>query len=67
MLDKALDKIKGTIGIEKFDNTKILIDIDDKLPNDITFKNAVVLIACLIKDDNKFYLQQLLERALVVT
>ena len=25
-------KIKGIIGIEHFDNTKILIDKDDKLP-----------------------------------
>ena len=32
MLDKEVDKIKEIIGIEKFDNTKILIDTDDKLP-----------------------------------
>ena len=32
MLDKVLDKIKKTRGVVKFDNTKILIDTDDKLP-----------------------------------
>ena len=37
MLEKVLDKIKEIIGIEKFD-TKILIDIEDKLPDDITLK-----------------------------
>ena len=31
-----LDKIKAMIGFEKFDDAKILIDTDDKLPNDIT-------------------------------
>ena len=52
MLDKVLDKIKEIIGIEKFDDTKILID---KLPNKITLKNVVILIACVIKDDSKLY------------
>ena len=31
MLDNVLDKIKEVIDIVKFDNTKILIDMDDKL------------------------------------
>ena len=31
ILDKVLDKIKEIKGIEKFDDTKILIDTDDKL------------------------------------
>ena len=31
MLDKVLDKIKEVIDIVKFNNTKILIDMDDKL------------------------------------
>ena len=38
MLDKVLDKIKKTIGIEKFHDTKILIDTDDKLPNNFSLK-----------------------------
>ena len=34
-LDKVLGKIKR-LGIEKLDDTKILIDIDDKMSHDIT-------------------------------
>ena len=66
MLDKVLGKIAEMKGIEKFDNTKIFIDADDKLSNDIIFKNIVILITCVITDDNKFYLQLLLEEALFV-
>ena len=32
LLDKVLDRIKMTIGIEKFDDTKISNETDDKLP-----------------------------------
>ena len=39
--DNILDKILGT---EKFDDTKILIDTDDKLPDNITLKNLSVTI-----------------------
>ena len=67
MLDKVLDKIKEIIGIEKSDNTKILIDTEDKLPNDITLKNVAILITCVINDDNKFYRQLFLGKALFVT
>ena len=38
MLDKVLNKIKEIIGIKNFDDTKILMDADDKLPDDITLK-----------------------------
>ena len=38
ILDKVLDKIKEIIDRKKFDNTKILIYTDDKLPDDITLK-----------------------------
>ena len=38
MLDKVLDKIIETIGTEKFDDTKILIDSVDKLPDFINLK-----------------------------
>ena len=62
-LVKVLGKIKG-IGIEKLDDTKILIDTDDKLPDDITFKNAVILMAFIIKDGDKFYPQLFLEETL---
>ena len=33
---KVLDKIKEIIGIERFDGTKILIDTDNKLPDNIS-------------------------------
>ena len=57
MLDKVLKKhrVKEIIGVEKFDNTKILIDTDDELPDDITLKYVVISMACIIKDENKFY------------
>ena len=46
MLDKVLKKcrIKEIIGVEKFDNTKILIGTDDELPDDITLENVVISI-----------------------
>ena len=45
-LEKVLEKIKR-IGIEKPENTNILIGTDDKLADDITLKNAVVLMMCI--------------------
>ena len=66
ILDKVLYNIKKIIGIENFNDTKILIDKDDKLPLDITSKSDVILIACVIKGDDKFYQQLPLEEALAV-
>ena len=63
LLDKVLHKIKKMIGIKKCD--KILIETDDKLPNDITFKNGVILVTCVIKGVSKFYPQLFLEKALL--
>ena len=54
-------KIKEIICIEKFDDTKVLTETDDKLPDDITFKNDVILMTCVIKDDDRFHLQLFLE------
>ena len=62
-LDKTLDKI-NRIGIEKLDDTKILIDIDDELPDYITLKDAVILMTYVIKDGDKFYQELFLEEAL---
>ena len=52
MLDKVFEKIKK-IGIEKFGNTKIFIDTDDKLPditlkniNDIVFLKSIINFIC---------------------
>ena len=64
ILQKVLDKIKEIIHIEKFYNTKILIDKVDELPDDIIFKN-VILMTSVMKDDNKFYPQIFLEEALL--
>ena len=52
MLDKVLNKIKETIGIAKFDNAKILIDTDDKLPDYTTLINAAILAFIIIDDVN---------------
>ena len=63
--NKVLDKFKEIIRIEKFDDTKILIETDDKLPDDITFKNVAIIITCVIKDIDKFCQQLFLEEALL--
>ena len=64
MLDKVLDEIKETIGIVKFDDTKILIDTGEKLPDYITLKNILILVTCLNKNNGKFYPQIFLEEEL---
>ena len=64
MLDNIFAKIKETIGIVKFDDTKILIDSDEKLLNYVNLKNVVILITCIIKDDAKSYPQIFLEEVL---
>ena len=61
-LDKVLDKIKETIGIVKFDDTKILIDTDDNLPDYITLKNVVILITFVVEDNAKFCPQIFLKK-----
>ena len=54
MLNKVLEKIKEIISIEKFDDTKILIHRNDKLPDGITLKKVMKLMTCIIKDDDNF-------------
>ena len=54
MLNKVLNKTKEIINIQKFDDNKIFIDTDDKLPDHITLIN-VILMRCAIKNDVKFY------------
>ena len=61
ILNKVLDKVKMIRGIEI-----LLIETDDKLPDDITLKNAVILVTSVIKNKGKFYQQIFLEKALVV-
>ena len=66
MLDiVVLDKIKKIIGTKKFDNTKSLIDTDNQLSDDITFKNVTILTTWVLKDNGKFYLHTFLEKALL--
>ena len=67
MIDKFLHKFLQifAICIEKCDDANILIEADDKLPDDITLKNVIILITCAIKDGDKFYPQILLEEVLV--
>ena len=48
MLNKLLDKVKEIIGTEQFDNTNILINTDDKLSDDITFKKVVILMTSYV-------------------
>ena len=57
MPDKVLDKIKEMVSFEKFNDTIILIDTGDKLPDYITLKNVLILMACVIQDDANFYPQ----------
>ena len=64
VLNKALHQIKETIGIQKSDDTKILIDTDDKLPDYISLKNVLIIVASVIKDSDILYPQLFLEEAL---
>ena len=57
--------IKEIIGIEKFDDTTTLIVTDDKLPDNITLKNVVILMTVVIKDEKQFYPQLFLDEALI--
>ena len=56
--------IEEIIGIEKFDNTKVLSDTNDKSPDEITLKKVVILLAFVITNDGKFYPQLFLKFAL---
>ena len=55
MLDKVVDNIKETIGIEKFDDSKILIDADDKIPNYITLKKWHVSLRIMLSFIHKHF------------
>ena len=49
-LDKVLDKIER-IGMINLEDNKIMISTDDKFSDDITLKNSVMLMTCVINDD----------------
>ena len=59
ILDRVLKVIQKVAGIKKFEDAKVLIDADD-----IIFKNVVILITCVIKEDDKLYLQISLEETM---
>ena len=59
MLDKLLDRIEDITGFEKF----ILRFWWRQMINFQTILN-VILVTCVIKDDDKFYTQIFLEKAL---
>ena len=44
LLDLALVNIEEVTDIEKLDDTKIFIETDDKLKDDVALKNVVILI-----------------------
>lgn len=64
VLDGVLGKIKTIIGIEKIDDSKLLIDTCIKLVDQVTLNYVMMLFSCPIKDADKFYLQIFLERTL---
>ena len=49
MIDKILDKIKEIIGVEKFNDTNILINTAYKLSTNITLENVLILMTCAVK------------------
>ena len=53
------------IGIKKIDGTKILIDREDELPDEVTLWNAMILILCVTKDHDKFYPRLFIKETLV--
>ena len=56
ILGKVLGKIEMVKDREKFDDAKILVDTDDKMLDEVTLKNILILILCVIKDKyDKFY------------
>ena len=48
------------MSIEQFDDARIVIDTDDKLPDNITFKKIVILMMGVI-NSNKWYPHLFLE------
>ena len=64
MVKKVFGKIKE---IASFEKTKILIDTDDKLSDNIALRNVAILMKCVIKDDGNFYPQLFFEEALLET
>ena len=61
MVDQVLSKIKEITSIQKFGDTKILSDTYYKQQYNITLKNVVVMMTCLIIIAGEYYPQIFLE------
>ena len=61
-----MQNIKELIGIEKFADSKILIEIDDELQDYITLKNILTLMRSVFKDYDKLYREIMLKEAPLV-
>lgn len=57
LLHEVLDIIKKIISTKTFYDIKILIETDNKLSDNITSENLVTVTSCVIKDNDKIYLQ----------
>lgn len=57
LLHEVLDMIKKIISTKTFYDIEILIETDNKLSDDITSENLVTVTSCVIKDNDKIYLQ----------
>ena len=57
LLHEVLDMIKKIISTKTFYDIEILIETDNKLSDDITSENLVTVNSCVIKDNDKIYLQ----------
>lgn len=57
LLLEVLDIIKKIISTKTFYDIKILIETDNKLSDNITSENLVTVTSCVIKDNDKIYLQ----------
>ena len=64
MLDKVLKMIKMITDIEKLDDTKILVHINNKLADEIIFKNVSLLVKKKKKSNGKYYPEIFLEETL---
>ena len=49
MINKVSDKFNEIISTEKFHDTKILINKDDKLSDDIILEGVVILMTSVLK------------------
>ena len=64
VLNEVINRIKEIIDTGEFDNTKILVDTDDILPDDIALKSVVIWVTCVEKGDGKIYPKLSLEKVL---